>query len=79
METTHLALPCIMPAQAQKHVTHNEALRMLDTLVQLSALDRDRTVPPSAPADGDRHIVAAEAASTSPPISGYINLSLPVS
>lgn len=26
--TTHLALPFIMAAQAQKHVTMNEALRM---------------------------------------------------
>ena len=25
-----LSLPYLMPAQAQKHVTHNEALRILD-------------------------------------------------
>ena len=36
--TTHLLLPYILAAQAQKHVTHNEALRILDGLVQLSAL-----------------------------------------
>ena len=28
--TTHLLLPYILAAQAQKHVTHNEALRLLD-------------------------------------------------
>ena len=28
--TTHLLLPYILAAQAQKHVTHNEALRILD-------------------------------------------------
>ncbi|GLR48802.1 DUF2793 domain-containing protein [Shinella yambaruensis] len=62
METTaHLALPYIMPSQAQKHVTHNEALRMLDALVQLSVADRVRTVPPPAPAEGDRHIVGPSA------------------
>ncbi|EXL08892.1 DUF2793 domain-containing protein [Aquamicrobium defluvii] len=59
--TAHLALPFIMAAQAQKHVTHNEALRLLDGLVQLSVLDRDLTAPPGSPADGDRYIVASGA------------------
>tara|TARA_R110002110_G_scaffold296500_1_gene510747 strand:+ start:3844 stop:5766 length:1923 start_codon:yes stop_codon:yes gene_type:complete len=59
--TTHLLLPYILAAQAQKHVTHNEALRLLDGLVQLSVLDRNRTTPPASPADGDRHIVASGA------------------
>ena len=59
--TTNLALPYILAAQAQKHVTHNEALRLLDGLVQLSVLDRDLTVPPSSPADGDRYIVGSGA------------------
>jgi len=59
--TTNLLLPYIMAAQAQKHVTHNEALRLLDGLVQLSVLDRDLTVPPGSPADGDRYIVASGA------------------
>ena len=31
--TTHLLLPYILAAQAQKHVTHNEALRLLDAMV----------------------------------------------
>ena len=31
-----LDLPFILPSQAQKHVTHNEALRLLDALVQLA-------------------------------------------
>ena len=57
--TTHLLLPYILAAQAQKHVTHNEALRLLDAMVQLSVLDRDLTVPPATPADGDRYIVAS--------------------
>lgn len=57
--TTHLLLPYILAAQAQKHVTHNEALRLLDGLVQLSVLDSDLTAPPGSPADGDRYIVAS--------------------
>ncbi|TRW94368.1 DUF2793 domain-containing protein [Paracoccus sp. M683] len=57
--TTHLGLPYLLAAQAQKHVTHNEALRLLDAMVQLSVLDRTRTTPPASPADGNRHIVAS--------------------
>lgn len=59
--STNLNLPYILPSQAQKHVTHNEAIRMLDALVQLAVLDRDLAAPPAEPADGDRHIVAAGA------------------
>ena len=59
--TPHLALPLIAAAQAGKHVTHNEALADLDTLVQLACLDKDRTAPPAAPAEGDRYLVAAAA------------------
>lgn len=58
-ETPNLNLPYIMPAQAQKHVTHNEAIRALDVVVQLAVLDRDLAAPPVAPADGQRYIVAA--------------------
>jgi hypothetical protein len=58
-DTANLGLPCIEAAQAQKHVTHNEALRLLDTLVQLAVADRDLAAPPGSPADGQRWIVAA--------------------
>jgi hypothetical protein len=56
-----LSLPYIQPAQAQKHVTHNEALRMLDALVQLSVASRSVTEPPANPTDGARFIVASGA------------------
>ncbi len=55
-ESGNLKLPYIMPSQAQKHVTHNDAIRALDALVQLSVLDRDLSTPGVA-VDGDRHIV----------------------
>ena len=57
--STHLLLPYLLAAQAQKHVTVNEALRLLDGLVQLAVLDRHLTAPPASPADGERYIVAA--------------------
>jgi hypothetical protein len=59
--TTHLLLPYLMAAQAQKHVTLNEALRLLDAMVQLAVHDRTRTAPPVTPAEGDRHIVPSGA------------------
>ena len=52
-----LNLPYIQPSQAQKHVTHNEALRRLDVLVQLVVSSRSTTSPPADPPDGRRHIV----------------------
>ena len=59
--TPNLSLPYIAAAQAQKHVTHNEAIRSLDALVQLAVLDRDLSGPPGGPVEGDRYIVAASA------------------
>lgn len=56
-----LALPYLLPNQAQKHVTHNKALRRLDALVQVAVLDRDLTAPPAAPKEGGCWIVAVGA------------------
>ncbi|SEO99797.1 Protein of unknown function [Methylobacterium sp. ap11] len=56
--TANLSLPLMAAAQAQKHVTHNEALVGLDTLVQLAVLDKDLTAPPANPAEGDRYLIA---------------------
>lgn len=56
--TAHLSLPLLAASQAQKHVTHNEALVLLDALVQLSVLDNNRTAAPTAPASSDRFLVA---------------------
>ena len=67
-------LPYILAAQAQKHVTHNEALRLLDGLVQLSVRDQDLTAPPGSPADGDRYIVGSGA--TGDWAGWYLNVAL---
>ena len=47
-----LNMPLIMPSQAQKHVTHNEALVILDALVQSGIAAFDATTPPGDPAEG---------------------------
>ena len=60
-DTVNLGLPFIDGSQAQKHVTHNEALRILDAAVQIGVLDRTLTTPPVSPVDGERHLVASGA------------------
>ena len=57
--TPHLALPLIAAGQAQKHVTHNEALYALDALLHCAVKDKDLASPPASPLEGDRYIVAA--------------------
>ncbi|OYU47121.1 MAG: ribonuclease III [Rhizobiales bacterium PAR1] len=59
--TPNLSLPYLAAGQAQKHVTLNEALRMLDALVQLSVFSRGLTTPPASPANGQSYIVPAGA------------------
>lgn len=58
--TPRLALPYILPSQAQKHVTHNEALAILDTITQL-VIEASLADPPTAPADGACYWVLASA------------------
>ncbi|WP_375411221.1 DUF2793 domain-containing protein [uncultured Bradyrhizobium sp.] len=60
-DTPNLGLPFIEGGQAQKHVTHNEALRILDAAIQIAVLDLTRTAPPPSPAEGERHVVASGA------------------
>lgn len=50
--SSRLGLPYMQPAQAQKHVTHNEALRILDQVTQLVVVRFDAQTPPPAPQDG---------------------------
>lgn len=59
-ETTNLALPYILPSQAQKHVTHNEALQRLDAVVQLT-IAASLAAPPPAPSEGVAYLVSAGA------------------
>ncbi|MDB5643860.1 MAG: hypothetical protein JWN07_3177 [Hyphomicrobiales bacterium] len=58
-DTTRLALPRLDSAQAQKHVTHNESLALLDALVHLSVVARNVASPPDTPVEGARYIVGA--------------------
>ncbi len=42
-------------------MTHNEAVRALDAIVQLSVVDRDLTAPPGSPVDGQRFFIVGAA------------------
>jgi hypothetical protein len=57
-DTPRLALPAIEAAQAQKHVTHNEALVLLDCLTQLAVESRALAAPPGSPAEGACYVPA---------------------
>lgn len=56
--TPNLSLPFIESGQAQKHITHNEALRILDAVTQL-AVAAVSASPPGEPVNGERRIVGA--------------------
>jgi hypothetical protein len=59
--SANLALPFIEGGELLPDVTLNEALRLIDTLVQLAVLDRDLTAPPGSPGEGQRWIAKATA------------------
>ncbi len=57
----NLNMPYLQSSQAQKHVTHNEALQQLDALVQITVMGFDATTPPGAPLDGQRYALGSGA------------------
>jgi len=58
-QTDRLALPLLHAGQAQKEITHNEALTLIDALAQAAAESADLSTPPTSPAPGQCWIVAA--------------------
>lgn len=58
-ETAKLSLPLVQPAQAQKHVTVNDAFQRLDAFTQISIDTVGATTPPPTPAEGELHAVGA--------------------
>ena len=56
-----IGLPFLDAAQAQKHVTMNEALARLDAVVAARVETMALASPPAAPIEGDAHLVPAAA------------------
>jgi hypothetical protein len=63
-QTPRLNLPFIAPAQAQKHITVNEAFRQIDRLGHISVISREVEIEPSDPQNGDNYILPANATGT---------------
>jgi len=61
MQTNNLKLPYISTTQASPAVTHNEALRTLDSLVQPIVQTRSLSIPPTEPNEGENYIVGPNA------------------
>ncbi len=57
----NLDLPYLVAEQALKHITHNEALQIIDALAQAAVLDKDLNAPPDTPSEGDSYVVGAGA------------------
>lgn len=57
--TPRFALPLLAVAQAQKEVTHNEALTLLDALVHAVVEAGPLDTPPTGPAEGQCWIASA--------------------
>ena len=55
--SARLGLPYLAAGQMQKHVTLNEALTRLDSLVQLAVVSRSRTDQPDTPPDGALYVL----------------------
>lgn len=55
--SANLQMPYLAPAQAQKHVTVNQALGRLDALVQGNVISRALAAQPASPVDGDLYML----------------------
>lgn len=58
-QSPRLSLPLIQPSQAQKHVTHNSALELLDVISQLNVIALNVNIPPGAAVNGDAYAIGA--------------------
>lgn len=70
--STNLALPFILSSQAQKHITHNEALLALDAVVQLSVISKSQNEGALDASEGTRYIVPEDASGNFANQSGKI-------
>ena len=60
-ETYQFSLPLVAAAQAQKHVTVNDALSRLDAVAQLRVTSTALATAPGSPIDGQAYVVAGSA------------------
>lgn len=58
--TPNLSLPYILPSQAMKHITHNEALQILDAATN-AVIVATLATPPATPTEGALYLVGPSA------------------
>lgn len=58
--TPNLKLPYILPSQAMKHITHNEALQILDAATN-AVIVETLSAPPTTPTEGALYLVGTSA------------------
>jgi Protein of unknown function (DUF2793) len=56
-QSSNLQFPFLQAGQAQKHVSVNESLLLLDALVQLAVVSASVAAQPASPADGEVYIL----------------------
>lgn len=69
-----LALPLLQAAQAQKEITHNEAILLLEAVATGRVESADETSPPPAPVTGSLWIVAVGGSGDWSGWDGYLAL-----
>lgn len=61
MPTVRGKLPYLSSNQSQKEVTHNEALNILDILIDTTVISMSVSTPPGSPSAGDCYLVGSSA------------------
>lgn len=59
--TNNLGIALVEQSQAQKEVTVNEAVTVIDAIMNTGAIDKDLSDPPASPNEGDLYIVGPAA------------------
>lgn len=59
--TNNLGITLVEQSQSQKEVTVNDAIKLLDSILNTGVIDKDLTAPPGSPAAGDVYIPASGA------------------
>jgi hypothetical protein len=59
MASPRLSLSYLVSGQAQKEITHNDALNDLDSLAQISVINMTTNTPPGSPAEGDSYLIGS--------------------
>ena len=70
--TINLKLPLLISNQSQKEITHNEALTIIDNILQNGIIDKDLATPPSSPNSNDLYIIGTSATGTWANKDGYL-------